>query len=92
VTNLVGSKDVEVTLGDTINMIRAKAVSFIPYKPNIILINAGTNNCRLATDDEALNSRDRMRALINTLRSSPDMKATLIILSTLIPSNNPKIK
>ncbi|KAL5341394.1 hypothetical protein BJX70DRAFT_405980 [Aspergillus crustosus] len=98
--NMAGSKsggtmtdnDVEARLGDTINMARAAAINSIPYKPNVVLINAGTNDCRLATDADIPNAVDQMRTLIDTLRDGPDMKETVIILSTLIPSDNPLIE
>ncbi|KAL4983331.1 hypothetical protein BDW68DRAFT_191412 [Aspergillus falconensis] len=98
--NMVGSKrnplstmidkDVEANSGDTIDMVHAAARASLAYKPNIVLINAGTNDCRL--DEKIPEAKDRMRAMINTLLDAEDMQRTLIILSTLIPSDHPRIK
>lgn len=56
----------------------------------MILINAGTNDCRLNVDIS--NAGDRMRSLIESLINAPDMKDTLIVLSTLIPSEQKETK
>ncbi|KAL4864062.1 hypothetical protein BDV12DRAFT_201504 [Aspergillus spectabilis] len=84
------SKDVEATPGDMIDAVRAAASSSLRYKPNVVLINAGTNDCRL--DHQFATAGDRMRALINTLLEGEDIQGTAIILSTLIPSDLPAIE
>ncbi|KAI9371767.1 SGNH hydrolase-type esterase domain-containing protein [Aspergillus egyptiacus] len=97
--NMVGSKsnpdstmvdkDVEAHSGDTIDMVHTAARQSLAYKPNIVLINAGTNDCRL--DEDIPNASARMRSLIETLVQAEDMSETLIVLSTLIPSGNQDI-
>ncbi|KAL2820826.1 SGNH hydrolase-type esterase domain-containing protein [Aspergillus cavernicola] len=92
--NMVGSKrngdmkdnQLEAHSGDTIDMVKAAAASSLTYKPNIVLINAGTNDCRRNIDIP--NAGVRMRSLIETLISAEDMDNTLIVLSTLLPSGN----
>ncbi|KAL4878476.1 SGNH hydrolase-type esterase domain-containing protein [Aspergillus karnatakaensis] len=81
--------DVEATPGNTIDQVRAAASNSLQYKPNVVLINAGTNDARLAID--VPNAGNRMRTLIESLTSAPDMRNTLIVLSTLIPSGNTAI-
>ncbi|KAL2827127.1 hypothetical protein BDW59DRAFT_171436 [Aspergillus cavernicola] len=90
--NMVGSRangsmvdnDVEARSRDTILDITAAAVNLVGYKPNMVLINAGTNNCR--EDWEIPSTGDRMRALIKSLVDKEDMANSLIILLTLLPS------
>ncbi|KAL2819388.1 hypothetical protein BJX63DRAFT_428611 [Aspergillus granulosus] len=92
--NMVGSRsngemadnDVEATSGYIIDEVRAAAANSLIYKPNVVLINAGTNDCRrnLAIDTAG----ERMRALIMDLLTAPDMSHTLIVLSTLLQSGN----
>ncbi|KAI9368463.1 SGNH hydrolase-type esterase domain-containing protein [Aspergillus egyptiacus] len=78
--------NVEAKSGNTIDQVKAAASSSLPYKPNVVLINAGTNDCRLEIG--ITRAGERMRSLIEKLISSKDMKSTLVVLSTLIPSGN----
>ncbi|RDW68818.1 putative esterase [Aspergillus mulundensis] len=95
--NMVGSKsngemednDVEAHSGDLISEVHAASQHSYIYKPNIVLINAGTNDCNRAIDIPG--AGQRMRSLITDLLSAPDMAKTLIILSTLLPSGNANI-
>ncbi|KAL6231701.1 hypothetical protein BDW75DRAFT_233408 [Aspergillus navahoensis] len=90
--NMVGSQengpmtdnDVEAKSGDTVVQVQDKAQRSLRYKPNIVLINAGTNDCRLNEDIE--NVGYRMRSLIESLVGAEDMAETVIVLSTLLPS------
>ncbi|KAL3474615.1 SGNH hydrolase-type esterase domain-containing protein [Aspergillus californicus] len=76
----------EATPGNTIDQVRTASSASLPYKPNVVLINAGTNDCRLEIDIP--NAGQRMRSLISSLLDAPDMANTLIVLSTLLPSGN----
>ncbi|KAJ5101327.1 hypothetical protein NUU61_003549 [Penicillium alfredii] len=78
-------KDVEARSGDTIDEVREAAQGSLPYKPNVVLINAGTNDC--AQEIDIKNAHTRMHKLINSLVKADGMKDTLIVLSTLIPSH-----
>jgi hypothetical protein len=81
---------VEAKPGDTIEMVKAASMRSYAYKPNVVLINAGTNDCnRNITISEA---GQRMRSLIEGLLNAPDMSEALIVLSTLLPSGNDNIK
>jgi lysophospholipase L1-like esterase len=91
---MVGSKsngdmvdnDVEAHSGDVITQVQTAAANSLAYKPNVVLINAGTNDCDYNVDPA--NAGERMRSLIETLIGAPDMANTLIVLSTLIPSGS----
>ncbi|KAL5332568.1 SGNH hydrolase-type esterase domain-containing protein [Aspergillus crustosus] len=95
--NFVGSRkngnmvdnEVEARPGNTIDQVSAAASASLHYKPNIVLINAGTNDARRAIDIP--NAGKRMRSLINKLTAAPDMRNTLIVLSTLLSSGNTAI-
>ncbi|KAJ5352116.1 hypothetical protein N7452_001090 [Penicillium brevicompactum] len=76
--------DVEAKSGNTIGMVQAASVNSLHYRPNVVLINAGTNDCRLAIDIP--NTSERMKVLIDSLLKADGMDKTTIILSTLIPS------
>ncbi|KAG2421959.1 hypothetical protein HFD88_005935 [Aspergillus terreus] len=92
--DMVGSKsngdmvdnDVEAHSGDVITQVQTAAANSLAYKPNVVLINAGTNDCDYNVDPA--NAGERMRSLIETLIGAPDMANTLIVLSTLIPSGS----
>ncbi|KAJ5496833.1 hypothetical protein N7463_008820 [Penicillium fimorum] len=89
---MVGSKsngdmeddDVEAHSGDVITKVRTAAANSVGYKPNVVIINAGTNDCRQEVDIPNVGAR--MMSLIKYLVGSEDMNDTLIVLSTLIPS------
>lgn len=68
-----------------IDQVKAAAQKSLPYRPNVVLINAGTNDCRQNID--ILNTSQRMRSLIESLINADGMEKTTIVLSTLIPSN-----
>ncbi|KAL4902118.1 hypothetical protein BDW74DRAFT_187076 [Aspergillus multicolor] len=95
--NMVGSKtngdmqdnDVEAHSGDLISEVHTASRNSYIYKPNIVLINAGTNDCN--RDIDIPNAGARMRSLIKDLLAAPDINETLIVLSTLLPSGNTNI-
>ncbi|KAL2799684.1 SGNH hydrolase-type esterase domain-containing protein [Aspergillus keveii] len=95
--NMVGSQnsgnmrdnDVEARPGNTIDQVRTATSPSLPCRPNIVLINAGTNDCRLSIDIPNVGAR--MRSLIENILSAADMRDTLIVLSTLLPSGNADI-
>ncbi|KAL4902699.1 SGNH hydrolase-type esterase domain-containing protein [Aspergillus multicolor] len=69
--------------GDTIDHIAEAAVNSTRLQPNVILINAGTNDCIQNVD---INDADtRLDALITDLFSS--IPNSTIILSTLLPND-----
>ncbi|KAK3904393.1 hypothetical protein C8A05DRAFT_42499 [Staphylotrichum tortipilum] len=89
--NMVGSRsggtmndrDVEGWEGYRVDEIDAKARAVVPlYKPNVVLINAGTND---ATQGYSVESTgDRMRTLINYIfDTTPNV---CVVLSALIPN------
>lgn len=55
----------------------------------MVLINAGTNDCHLNVDIP--NAGNRIRSLIDYLHTAPDMKDSLIVLSTLLHSWQPEV-
>ncbi|PLB52208.1 hypothetical protein P170DRAFT_322486, partial [Aspergillus steynii IBT 23096] len=96
--NMVGSKNhgtmkdnnVEATPGDTIDQVKAAAQLSLHFKPNIVLINAGTNDC--AQDIDIENAGVRMRALIESIVNTKGMRQTVIVLSTLFYSDDKAIE
>ncbi|KAJ5817786.1 hypothetical protein N7447_007794 [Penicillium robsamsonii] len=76
--------DVEARSGDVITQVETAAAKSVGYKPNVVIINAGTNDCRQGVDIP--NTGTRMEHMIKNLVGSEDMNDTLIVLSTLIPS------
>ncbi|KAI1372883.1 carbohydrate esterase family 3 protein [Hypoxylon crocopeplum] len=95
--NMVGSKtagnmtdnDTEGWSGYIVDTVHDKAKVAVPkLKPNIILINAGTNDC--IANNHLPNAGDRVTNMLNDLyKESP--KAT-IILSTLLLNHNPDVE
>ncbi|KAI0517890.1 carbohydrate esterase family 3 protein [Xylaria bambusicola] len=91
--NMVGSRrfgqfadnDVEGWPGYVLTNITQKAAIAVPkYKPNVILLNAGTNDATTNKDIE--NAGNRMRTLLQTCFDlSPGV---VVILSTLIPNRH----
>ncbi|KAK1752312.1 family 3 putative carbohydrate esterase [Echria macrotheca] len=97
VVNMVGSRqhgtmkdnDVEGWPGFRIDQVQAKARDSVPkFKPNVFLINVGTNDA--LQNRNVSTAGERMEALIGDLYSmSP--RAT-IVLSTLIVNKNPQVE
>lgn len=83
-------QQVEAHPGDTIDQVKAASSNSLNYKPNVVLINAGTNDCHLNVDIP--NAGNRMQSLIEKLVGAEGMNSTLIVLSTLLPSGNKAIQ
>lgn len=86
-------QNVEGYPGDTIAQVQKaalEALPSLPAKPNVVLINAGTNDCRLNLDIPG--AGDRMQEMIEAILRQKDMGKATIILSTLIPSNQKEVK
>jgi hypothetical protein len=59
---------------------------YLAPQPNVIIINAGTNDANLAVDIG--NVGNRMEGLLNDIWSAPDMSSTCVFLSTILPTGN----
>ncbi|KKK12395.1 hypothetical protein ARAM_002323 [Aspergillus rambellii] len=81
--------DVEATDGYTIQEVANASLHSLPYKPNVVLIEAGTNDCLL--NDDIPKAGERMEELIHALIHATDMQQTAIVLATLLPSGNENI-
>ncbi|KAI1841397.1 hypothetical protein JX266_012408 [Neoarthrinium moseri] len=96
--NMVGSKrngnmkdnDVEARPGDTVEQVAAASRNSLVYQPNVVLIQAGSNDC--AQNIDTGNAGVRMRNLIEQLLSAPGFDRTTVILSTLIPNFDSNIR
>ncbi|KAI0842438.1 carbohydrate esterase family 3 protein [Hypoxylon sp. FL0890] len=75
--------------GYKVNQVHDKANKVVPeYKPNLILINVGTNDC--IQNYDIPNAGNRMISMLNDLyKESPRVT---IILSTLIVNADPKVQ
>lgn len=64
---------------------------FSKKQPNVVVINGGTNDAvKVAANDASVSTAgERMDDVLNALWNADGMSDTCIILSTLIPSNNP---
>ncbi|KAK5628703.1 hypothetical protein RRF57_004418 [Xylaria bambusicola] len=94
--NMVGSRrngtmednDVEGWPGYVISQVRTKAQTAVPkYKPNVVLINVGTNDC--SGNIDLANAGNRMSALLDDVyKGSP--RATIILSTLLVRSDEEK--
>ncbi|KAI9039442.1 SGNH/GDSL hydrolase family protein [Aspergillus affinis] len=82
--------NVEATPGETIDQVKVAAERSLHFKPNIVLINAGTNDC--AKNIDIINAGRRMRSLIENIVHAKGMSKTVIVLSTLLFSKNDVIE
>jgi lysophospholipase L1-like esterase len=75
--------------GYVIDQVYAKANDSVPqWKPNVILVNAGTNDC--SQDNDIVHAGDRMRAMVEHLfEMSP--RAT-VLLSSLIVNKDSNVE
>ncbi|KAI1468018.1 carbohydrate esterase family 3 protein [Daldinia caldariorum] len=73
----------------TVDQVRGKADAAVPkYKPNVVLVNVGTNDC--VQDQDLANAGGRLRALLDALfRESP--RAT-VVLSTLLVNRDAAVQ
>ncbi|KAL1610851.1 hypothetical protein SLS60_002522 [Paraconiothyrium brasiliense] len=91
--NMVGTKhdgtmhdnNHEGTSGFLISEVNAAADLSIPFLPNIVLLNAGTNDCERNVDFDT--AHERMKSLVEKLLSK--IPGTTVILSTLVPHKWP---
>lgn len=86
---LTSKQDHEGVSGERVKAVKARAVNSVPYwLPNVVLINAGTNDATQrnpAEDEPIVGTGNRMRELINKIfELSPD---TVVVLSTLLPND-----
>ncbi|KAF7531462.1 hypothetical protein G7054_g8866 [Neopestalotiopsis clavispora] len=92
--NMVGSKrngdmvdnNVEATPGDLVDQVHERSKLSYAYKPNVVMINAGTNDCVRTIDISGIGSR--MTSLINDIWAADGMRNTLILLSQVLPSGD----
>ncbi|KAM0547793.1 hypothetical protein ACHAPJ_010254 [Fusarium lateritium] len=93
--NMVGSKqngdmkdrDFEATSGDTIDQVRTKARNSYGYKPNVVVMNVGTNDANQNLVDGA---SSRFEGLLNDLWSSDGMSKTFVVVSSVIRRKDAK--
>lgn len=79
-------QNVEATPGDIIDQVHDHSKSSYIFKPNVVVINVGTNDC--ARNIDVSNVGTRMMSLLEDLWAQEGMGNTLIILSTLLPSGD----
>ncbi|KAI0853119.1 carbohydrate esterase family 3 protein [Daldinia vernicosa] len=73
----------------TIDQVRDKANTSVPkYKPNVVLVNVGTNDC--VQNKDVPNAGARLRTLLDALYAESP-KAT-VILSTLLVNRDPDVQ
>ncbi|KAF7589874.1 hypothetical protein BBP40_003586 [Aspergillus hancockii] len=88
--NMVGSRpngtmndnESEAKSGDVVNQVAERTWRTIPQQPNLILINAGTNDANDKDEDNVSKTGERMNALLTHLFDA--IPGTTIILSTLL--------
>ncbi|KAI1865715.1 hypothetical protein JX265_008038 [Neoarthrinium moseri] len=79
---------VEAHSGDTIDMIHKASLNSVKYQPNLILINAGNNDC-----NQHINvtfAGYRMNQMLDELYAK--IPGVTIVLSTLVLSTNPEVE
>ncbi|KAH8785916.1 hypothetical protein F5883DRAFT_708664 [Diaporthe sp. PMI_573] len=94
--NMVGSKSegtmadnsVEAVPGYTVDQIHDISHLSTPFKPNIVLINAGVNDCENGIDIPNIGSR--LASLLDDLFN--EIPGTTLIVSTLIPGTDPDVE
>ncbi|KAM5381701.1 hypothetical protein ACJZ2D_002921 [Fusarium nematophilum] len=98
--NMVGTKkngdmadaDNEAESGAVVDGVRENLQNSLPYKPNLVVINAGTNDGRNNDlNDEVVNKTgERMEALLGDIWAADDMAETCVLLSTLLATDGEK--
>ncbi len=68
--------------------IRHNLQSGLPYKPNIVIINGGTNNANIEIDLDKVYGQTE--GILTDIWGYAGMADTCIILSTLIPTEDPE--
>ncbi|KAH7320726.1 hypothetical protein B0I35DRAFT_500940 [Stachybotrys elegans] len=76
----------EAVPGDIIDEVLRRIPNAVPYKPNVVIINAGTNdaNGNVSPSEAGV----RMGKVLDALWGAQDMANTCIMLSTLIPTTH----
>ncbi|KJK61604.1 GDSL-like Lipase/Acylhydrolase family protein [Aspergillus parasiticus SU-1] len=84
-TSTMNDNEVEATSGFRVDEVTRQAERTIPQQPNLILINAGTNDANQYNDTtvDVYKTGERMDALLTRLFDA--IPGTTIILSTLLP-------
>ncbi|GAB1203896.1 hypothetical protein APSETT445_002538 [Aspergillus pseudonomiae] len=84
-TSTMNDNEVEATSGFRVDQVTEAAEKTIPQQPNLILINAGTNDANQYKDPavDVYKTGERMDALLTRLYDA--IPGTTIILSTLLP-------
>lgn len=82
-------QSVEAVPGDVVSQIAGAGVllNSLYLLPNLVLINAGTNDCTYNVDIPDIGTR--MNSLLDTVFNS--IPGTTVILSTLLPSLDPSV-
>ncbi|KAF5660854.1 integrin alpha n-terminal [Fusarium heterosporum] len=91
--NMVGSKqngdmvdrDFEATSGDVIDQVRKAGRNSYGYKPNVVIMNVGTND---ANNNLVNGASSRMEGLLDDLWGSDGMSNTYVVVSSVIRRNN----
>ncbi|GKU19782.1 unnamed protein product [Fusarium langsethiae] len=91
--NMVGSKqngdmkdrDFEATSGFTIAQARDAARNSYGYKPNVVVMNLGTND---ANQNKVEGAGDRLEGLLNDLWNADGMSKTYVVVSSVIRRND----
>lgn len=81
-------QSVEAVPGYTVDQIHDISHLSTPFKPNIVLINAGVNDCENGIDIPNIGAR--LASLIDNLFK--DVPGTTVIVSTLIPGTDPDVE
>ncbi|KFY68955.1 hypothetical protein V496_00654 [Pseudogymnoascus sp. VKM F-4515 (FW-2607)] len=87
--SMVGSKqngnmvdrNFEATSGHTIDQVRDSARNSYGYKPNVVLMNVGTND---ANQGLVAGANTRMEALLNDLWAADGMSKTFVVISSVL--------
>ncbi|KAH7311380.1 hypothetical protein B0I35DRAFT_411586 [Stachybotrys elegans] len=88
--NMVGSRrggnmadnNHEATGGFTVDQVKQASRQSLIYKPNVVVLNAGSNDCARNVDPSSAGAR--MASLLSDLWAAPGWDRTTIILPTLI--------
>lgn len=81
-------QSVEAVPGYTVDQIHDISHLSTPFKPNIVLINAGVNDCENGIDIPNIGAR--LGNLLDSLFT--EIPGTTLIVSTLIPGTDPDVE
>ncbi|KPM46037.1 hypothetical protein AK830_g415 [Neonectria ditissima] len=92
--NMVGSlhsgkmkdKDHEAVPGDKINQVCDRLKNSLSYKPNIVIINAGTNDA--IQNDDPSGAGNRMNDILNGIWGAEGMGDTCVMLSIILDTTD----